>query len=1082
MPGRKRDTRCFAAPGQDEPPAGSDTPRAHRRSAAVRMRRGMKRLLIWLGSLFAALILVIGFGFWRLIQGPIELDRLTPYFEEALNRSADGLHLGISGVRFAIERNTRQLDLHIEGVRLSRADGEAVAAFSEMSASFSLSSLLRGRLAPTRFVLEHPTLRFSRDRDGKIGFRFGDQDADLPNFGLEILDQAAGPPEPGSLLGSLRRVAVRDATLILDDERTGLRWQVERVNATLERNPEGLAGDLSMAIAVGALTPELHASYRYASAGRTLDLALEVGALEPATLAADIPDLAPLTAIGFPVFGTLETRIDLAGLTVEGVRVDLGFGAGSLKSNLLPEGTLALRGGQLHAAYAAESSQLRLTKFELDLGGGSMLTVKGSLDGVAPGLMTGTDPAPSHIPGTLGIALTDVPVARLENLWPLALSSGGRRWVLANVHDGTLDEAGVQLDVAVDPAARSAEIVSAQGAMRYHDLTINYFGGLPPVRKVSGTAMLADKRLTFTPNSGRIKSIQVTGGTLDITDLGAPVEWQTIDLNLSGPLREVLEVVDSKPLRYAHEVGLDPAQVAGRTAFNLHFKLPLLRNLKFEDVEYGVKASLTDAAISKVAMDRDLGDGNFALEIGRTGLRLQGSAKFDGIPMSIDGGIAFRAKDGVRARYRIALTLDDEQRRRLGCDYLSDRLTGPVGVDLTYSGFDAGRAEAASRLDLQAASLSFPEAGWSKPRDVPGTGRLVVDLANEQIARLREVEVKAAGLSGKFALALTPDKEGIERVDIERLVVGDNDVAGTVARRSEGGWRVDLHGPRLDLTQWVKEAGKETPHVKRPPLVIDARLGRLILGPRREVRDLSAHLLREDDEWQVARIDAHFVNGRQLYLRADGSTGKQALSFQSDDLGSTLSLLDVTDNIVGGRVAIDGQVSEASGKRVVHGHVEGEDYSLVRAPGFARVLSLASLSGVGSMLTGSGIPFTTLRGDFDYSNNHLVLDNLLAYGGAIGLTANGVVHLGRDRLDLQGTIVPAYTLNSIIGNIPVIGSLLLGGEGQGLFAANYRATGSAGDPQLSVNPLSALTPGFLRRLFQPNFGIPRPIEESLGTQ
>jgi uncharacterized protein YhdP len=134
------------------------------------------------------------------------------------------------------------------------------------------------------------------------------------------------------------------------------------------------------------------------------------------------------------------------------------------------------------------------------------------------------------------------------------------------------------------------------------------------------------------------------------------------------------------------------------------------------------------------------------------------------------------------------------------------------------------------------------------------------------------------------------------------------------------------------------------------------------------------------------------------------------------------------------------------------------------------------------MLAGSGIPFSTLRGDFAYGEDRLVLDNLVAYGGAIGITSNGVVDVGRDRLDLQGTIVPAYALNSILGNVPVIGPLLLGGEGQGLFAANYQVTGPAADPQVSVNPLSALAPGFLRRLFQPNFGMPPPIEQSPGVQ
>jgi uncharacterized protein YhdP len=145
-------------------------------------------------------------------------------------------------------------------------------------------------------------------------------------------------------------------------------------------------------------------------------------------------------------------------------------------------------------------------------------------------------------------------------------------------------------------------------------------------------------------------------------------------------------------------------------------------------------------------------------------------------------------------------------------------------------------------------------------------------------------------------------------------------------------------------------------------------------------------------------------------------------------------------------------------------------------------LALPSFTGAGSLLAGSGIPFSTLRGEFAYADAHLTLQNLLAYGEALGVSANGAVDLRRDRLDLQGTIVPAYALNSILGNVPVIGSLLLGGEGQGLFAANYRVTGSAADPQVAVNPLSALAPGFLRRLFQPNFGIAPPVQQSPEAQ
>jgi uncharacterized protein YhdP len=406
-------------------------------------------------------------------------------------------------------------------------------------------------------------------------------------------------------------------------------------------------------------------------------------------------------------------------------------------------------------------------------------------------------------------------------------------------------------------------------------------------------------------------------------------------------------------------------------------------------------------------------------------------------------------------------------------------------VDLTYWTLDATHAEAEAALDLGSAILSVAEAGWKKPRGAPADAKLVLDLQNEKVTQLRDIEVKAAGLNGRFAVALEPDTGRIDRVDVQRLVVADDDVSGSVMRRREGGWQIDLHGPTLDLSHWIKHLRQSSLQQSSDaggPLQIDARLGRLVVGPQRELRDVAARLSREGADWRAAQIDAQFPNGHRLSLRSAAQTGGRDLTFRSDDMGSALSLLDITDNIVGGQVTVTSQTVDKGGKQVVVGHIEGTDYSIVRAPVFARILSLPSFSGAGSMLAGSGIPFSTLRGDFAYGEDRLALDNLVAYGGAIGVTANGAADLGRDRLDLQGTIVPAYALNSILGIVPVIGPLLLGGEGQGLFAANYQVTGSAADPQVSVNPLSALAPGFLRRLFQPNFGMPPPIQQSLGVQ
>ena len=77
----------------------------------------------------------------------------------------------------------------------------------------------------------------------------------------------------------------------------------------------------------------------------------------------------------------------------------------------------------------------------------------------------------------------------------------------------------------------------------------------------------------------------------------------------------------------------------------------------------------------------------------------------------------------------------------------------------------------------------------------------------------------------------------------------------------------------------------------------------------------------------------------------------------------------------------------------------------------------------------------------------------------MGISADGVYDFGRKALDMRGVISPVYLLNGI-------GSIL-SRKGEGLIGFNYRLRGTAKAPVVSVNPLSALTPGILRDVFRP---------------
>jgi len=205
--------------------------------------------------------------------------------------------------------------------------------------------------------------------------------------------------------------------------------------------------------------------------------------------------------------------------------------------------------------------------------------------------------------------------------------------------------------------------------------------------------------------------------------------------------------------------------------------------------------------------------------------------------------------------------------------------------------------------------------------------------------------------------------------------------------------------------------------------------------------------------------------------------GGRALVVKSNDFGAALRALDINDNVQGGTFRIAGSRDGPSPQLPMNATIKAKDFALYNAPTTAKILTLASLADFATMLGGSGLPFKRLEGEFVEDKGVIRSDLIRAFGNAVGLTAKGMIDTEADQVKIEGTIVPAYTFNRIIGSIPLLGKILTGGEGEGLFAATYRVEGAIEDPKVSVNPLSFLAPGFLRNLFS---GSSETTESDIG--
>jgi hypothetical protein len=175
-----------------------------------------------------------------------------------------------------------------------------------------------------------------------------------------------------------------------------------------------------------------------------------------------------------------------------------------------------------------------------------------------------------------------------------------------------------------------------------------------------------------------------------------------------------------------------------------------------------------------------------------------------------------------------------------------------------------------------------------------------------------------------------------------------------------------------------------------------------------------------------------------------------------------LRSLGITDKIVGGEMELSGASDETVAGRPLALDVNMRSYRMVDEPAIARFLATVLITGIPDSMRGEGIGFDRLQAKALLNDSVLEIQDMRTSGPALGIQARGRIEIAADRIEMEGTIVPANAVNSLFGRIPVIGEVLFG---PGLFAARYTLRGPRSSPEVTINPLSALAPGVLRNIF-----------------
>ncbi|MBA4228161.1 MAG: hypothetical protein C0456_16200 [Hyphomonas sp.] len=778
-----------------------------------------------------------------------------------------------------------------------------------------------------------------------------------------------------------------------------------------------------------------------------------------------------------PFKGTADIALEKA-LTGEGFRPFV-LQSPALTLDLTPVFAAPIDLASVRASGEADMDALALRAAKVEfVSGGARFDAAGDLartpdrqPGEPPvlGEVTLTVPGPMQVPTVL-------------DFWPVKLGEGARNFTTERIETGTVFDAAGRIMLARDslPGGHLKDD-HLEVTFRVEDARVRFLDDLPAVENAFGQGRLTGNSFRVQLSQGRFAGWTLAEGLVDFPAFTPRGEDFRVFARGRGPARNMMKaLVDSRL-----EIDFDPARMSGDGDLTFEMFRPALNDVPYEDVRFTAIGTVRNAGLKNAALGFDLASGTMDVKVDQAGAELTGAARLGPSP------VTFRWYEGFTDEGAPA---DLTAKGSVSADFLNRfgilgraYMTGEAPLDVTAKLDGETLIASTISVDLSAARLDMSEIGWVKPAGTAARADVSIsqkgDLSTSRVTFISPT----ARLDGDFTLGA--DSKLISADLREAFFRNVAEVSGAVQRDPGDRLTVTLRGKYLDISGILPglggmagAAGAEP--AEGTPLTITAEVDRLTLREGIDLRQAKLRAVTGTRGLQSLEASGRALGGAPLSAKLSaGGAAPIRIDVTSGDAGFIASAFLGADFITGGEMTLSGTLETANAPADLMLQISNARMS--NAPFLTQILSLASLRGLADTLSGEGVMFSRIDIPMKVQGGRYVVTGAKAQGPALGLTANGYIDMTSQAIEIDGVLVPSFGVNSALGGIPIIGDLVVGRDGEGVFSLTYSVRGTLEKANVSVNPLSALAPGVIRRVFEnpsdtkiPE-ATPRPAEQAL---
>ncbi|MDR2902668.1 MAG: hypothetical protein LBU87_06165 [Lactobacillales bacterium] len=1056
-------------------------------------------ILVKVVEVSVAFLLVIGvLGFWKLSVQPANVDFLMPQLSSYIIPKESGLLVTVDSVMMEAKfRRKGLLHIRIKDLSVLRSDGSVVTKTPEIVMSYGLLSVLTLSYLPDTVVVKEPKVQAIIDPEGKLF---------IQNHRTEVVEKTPvnkEVAEPGTIevtpkepvtdeqekparrsvltqvqIHEVRAIvrnflkfdafSIENGSFVIDDQKLGRTFSISNVNALLEwPRPRIHTLAVSGKINSQKVSADFNFNLTYDKKTKQAPFDLTVGGIDLSQFSDFFPILAG---------NDLMMRASMAGnfdLTQGPDNIRNGISGVSFKLVSEKPGRINLpspltnvyniKSAVIEGRFAANLKTMTVENSLIVLAQGPTATLDVDVTGIDVFLDT-FDPA--HLQVTLKSSVQKATVNQVPSLWPSALGPDAHEWARQNLSGGIIPKADFTLYF------KGFELVDLFGKLNVSGATVRYLEEMPVVVDAAGEVLLYPDRVEIMADRGVIGNLKLKQAKLYFTELERDVSNAKIELDVSGPIREALTLIASKPLEFPQMFGLDPAKTSGSAAAYVSLSFPLLEEIELNQVKVAVSAKMTGAVLPTDIDGLDLTNGLLNLKVDNQRLVVDGFGDIQNLPVTLQWTEYFDApkKDSIKSQYDVSASIKSSL-LKMALPEIESYMSGEIPLRVKVEKKSGGAYSYDVSADLKNSVLHLYPLSVVKEKSIPAS-LSVSGRGNEKndqfdisfkmdspdknnpihfeglVKQTSDLEVRLNHVQTKDSrFELTYKKDKADNVFLEVLGTAWNasgifEMPLFTSKNEEKIAKRGIHRVEEDL--------KEV-----PSLDIDISLSSLTLEKELPLRNVGIKLVRDKAVWKELFCVIQGAKTFTMGFDAD----KNRVHAQTQDMGDLFKRLGISARISGGLLSLSGVPTKTGGLK---GRINAKDYSY-KDPGF--FVQAFTILGIVNGIVSNELSFKEAVIPFEISPGFLMQVNEgYASGNTLGITFDG--QMTAESISLSGSVLPAYVINSLLGRIPLIGGLFRDGKGGGLVGVRYEIVGDTFNPSVNFNPLASMAPGALGRFFR----------------